>query len=166
MSEGKYPTPCPGERFTDGESDEDLAARATRAVDEVIMPHVRSAARAGRAEHIALVSHGICIGALIRALLKRDSRNVVSMREYTGMQNTAWARVVIKMQDVADGTAMNLADTHSLIVTVMDFGRVDHLVKLKLNAGGIGKIAYDPKQRDIRTFFTGAAKSVSTELRE
>lgn len=166
MSEGKYPTPCPGERFTDGESDEDLAARATRAVDEVIMPHVRSAARAGRAEHIALVSHGICIGALIRALLKRDSRNVVSMREYTGMQNTAWARVVIKMQDVADGTAINLADTHSLIVTVMDFGRVDHLVKLKLNAGGIGKIAYDPKQRDIRTFFTGVAKSVSTELRE
>lgn len=162
MSEGKYPTPRPGECFTDGESDEDLAARATRAVDEVIMPHVRSAGRGGRAEHIALVSHGICIGALIRALLKRDSRNAVPMREYAGMQNTAWARVVIKMQDVADGTAMNLTNVRPLIVTVMDFGRADHLVKLKLNAGGTGKIAYDPKQRDIRAFFNGAAKSVAT----
>ncbi|KAG2354571.1 histidine phosphatase superfamily [Suillus spraguei] len=132
MSEGKYPTPRPGECFTDGESDEDLAARATRAVDEVIMPHVRSA-----------------------------GRNAVPMREYAGMQNTAWARVVIKMQ--ANGTAMNLTNVRPLIVRVMDFGRADHLVKLKLNAGGTGKIAYDPKQRDIRAFFNGAAKSVATK---
>ncbi|KAG1852444.1 histidine phosphatase superfamily [Suillus subalutaceus] len=165
MSEGKYPTPRPGERFTDGESDEDLAARATQAVDEVIMPHVRSAARAGRAEHIALVSHGLCIGALIFALLKRDSRNVTPTREYTGMQNTAWARVVIKMQDVAEDTPIDLTDedTLPLIVTMMDFGRADHLVKLKFNAGGTGKIAYDPKQQDIRAFFSGAAKTVVTK---
>ncbi|KAG2125013.1 phosphoglycerate mutase-like protein [Suillus bovinus] len=165
MSEGKYPTPNPGERFTNGESDEDLAARAMQAVDEVIMPHVRSAVQAGRAEHIALVSHGLCIRALICALLKRDSRNVAPTRGYTGMQNTAWARVIIKMQDVSDGTSMDLIDedTHPLIVTVMDFGRADHLTKLKLNAGGTGKIAYDPKQRDIRAFFSGAAKNVITE---
>lgn len=165
ISEGKYPTPRPGECFTDGESDEDLAARAMRAVDEVIMPHVRSAARAGHTEHIALVSHGICIGALICALLKRDSSNVTPTREYTGMQNTAWARVVIKMQDVADGTLIDLTDegTHPLIVTVMDFGRADHLGKLKLNAGGTGKIAYDPKQRDIRAIFSGAVKTVATK---
>ncbi|KAG2036179.1 histidine phosphatase superfamily [Suillus americanus] len=168
MSEGKYPTPGPGECFTDGESDKDLAVRATRAVDEVVMPHVRSATRAGRAEHIALVSHGLCIGALICALLKRDSGNVAPTREYSGMQNTAWTRVVIKMQDVADSTPIDFTDedTHSLIVTVMDFGRADHLVKLKLNAGGTGKIAYDPKQRDIRAFFSGAAKTVATKRYE
>jgi hypothetical protein len=33
----------------------------------------------------------------------------------------------------------------------------------KLNAGGTGKIAYDPNQRDIRAFFSGAAKTVATE---
>jgi hypothetical protein len=33
----------------------------------------------------------------------------------------------------------------------------------KLNAGGTGKIAYDPKQRDIRAFFSGAANTVATE---
>ncbi|KAG1775107.1 phosphoglycerate mutase-like protein, partial [Suillus placidus] len=165
MSEGRYPTPRPGERFTDGESDEDLAARAMQAVNEVIMPHVRSAARAGRAEHIALVSHGLCIGALIRALLTRDSSKVAPTREYTGMQNTAWARVVIKMQDVANSTPVDLADedTPPLIVTATDFGRADHLVKLKLSAGGTGKIAHDPKQRDIRAFFSGAAKTVATK---
>lgn len=168
ISEGKYPAPRPGERFPDGESDEDLAARATQAVDEVIVPHVRSAARAGRAEHIALVSHGLCIGALIRALLKRDSSRVAPTREYTGMQNTAWARVVINMQGFADGTPIDFADedTHPLIVTAMDFGRADHLVKLKINAGGTGKIAYDPKQRDIRAFFSGAANTVATEQSE
>ncbi|KAG2135085.1 phosphoglycerate mutase-like protein [Suillus clintonianus] len=165
MDEGKYPTPRPGECFTDGESDEDLAARAMQAVDEVIMPHVRGAARAGRVEHIALVSHGIYIGALICALLKRDSRNVVPTHEYTGMQNTAWARVVITIQGVVDGTPIDLADedTPPLIVTATDFGRADHLVTLKPNAGGTGKIAYDPKQQDIRAFFSGATKADATE---
>ncbi|KAG2102590.1 histidine phosphatase superfamily [Suillus cothurnatus] len=156
MSEGKYPIPRPGEHFTDGESDEDFAARATRAVEDIIMPHVHSAVRAGRAEHIALVSHGLCIGALICALLKRDSSNVAP---------TPWARVVVKMQDIADGTPIDLTDeyTHPLIVTVMDFGRTDHLIKLKPNAGGTGKIAYDPKQRDIRAFFSGTAMTTATE---
>ena len=98
MSEGKYPALLPGERFPGGESDEDLAARAARAVDEVIIPHVRSAVREGHAEHIALVSHGLFIGALIAALLKKDSSGVSSTREYTGMQNTAWARMIIDLQ--------------------------------------------------------------------
>ncbi|KAG1908754.1 phosphoglycerate mutase [Suillus fuscotomentosus] len=164
MSEGKYPTPLPGERFTDGESDEDLAARAMQAVDEVIMPHVRSAMRARRAEHIALVSHGLCIRALICALLERDSRNISPSRGYTGMQNTAWARAIIEMQDVADGTPLEITDEDNpLIVTVTDFGRTDHLAKLKPNAGGTGKIAYDPKQRDIRAFFDGAANTKDCE---
>jgi broad specificity phosphatase PhoE len=98
VSEGKYPTPLPGEHFPDGESDKDLAARAARAIDEIIIPHVRSAARVGHAEHIALVSHGLFIGALIAALLKMNSSGVASTRKYTGMQNTAWARVVIELQ--------------------------------------------------------------------
>ncbi|KAG1865644.1 histidine phosphatase superfamily [Suillus tomentosus] len=162
MSEGKYPTPLPGERFTGGESDEDLAARAMRAVDEVIMPHARSAMRTRRAEHIALVSHGLCIRALICALLERDSRSITPSRGYTGMQNTAWARVIIEMQ--ANGTPLEITDEDNpLIVTVTDFGRTDHLVKLKPNAGGTGKIAYDPKQRDIRAFFDGAANTKDCE---
>lgn len=164
MDEGKYPAPLPGECFTGGESDEDLAARAMQAVDEVIMPHVRSAMRARRAEHIALVSHGLCIRALIRALLERDSRNITPSRGYTGMQNTAWARVIIEIRDVGDGTPLEITDEDNpLIVTVTDFGRTDHLVKLKPNAGGTGKIAYDPKQRDIRTFFDGAANTKDCE---
>jgi len=98
VSEGKYPPPLPGEHFPDGESDKDFEARAVRAVDEIIIPHVRSAARVGHAEHIALVSHGLFIGALIAALLKMNSSGVASTRKYTGMQNTAWARVVIELQ--------------------------------------------------------------------
>ncbi|KAG1741826.1 phosphoglycerate mutase-like protein [Suillus paluster] len=165
MSEDKYPALLPGERFTEGESDEDLAARAVQAVDEVIMPHLRSASRAGRAEHIALVSHGLYIGALITALLKRDSSGVSPTREYIGMQNTAWARVVIKVQGVADGTPIDFVDEHTppLVIIATDFGRADHLVTLKPNVGGTGKIAYDPKQRDIRAFFSGATKAVDTE---
>lgn len=33
----------------------------------------------------------------------------------------------------------------------------------KPDAGGTGRIAYDPKQRDIRAFFSGATKAVATE---
>jgi hypothetical protein len=33
----------------------------------------------------------------------------------------------------------------------------------KHNAGGTGKIAYDLKQRDIRAFFSGVAKTAATE---
>jgi hypothetical protein len=82
-----------------------------------------------------------------------------------------------------DGTPTNLADEGMppLIIKATDFGRADHLLTLvrspifnitvhflycplqKLNAGGTGKIAYDPKQRDIRAFFSGATTAVAIE---
>jgi len=86
------------------------------------------------------------------------------------------------MQGIADGTPVNLADEEipPLIVKATDFGRADHLVTVvrslilsiiwlpllssqKPNSGGTGKIAYDPKQRDIRAFFSGATKAFTTE---
>lgn len=60
-------------KFPEGESLEDVAVRATRAVDELIMPQVRLAAKEGKKNvHIAIVSHGLCISELVPALLQKD----------------------------------------------------------------------------------------------
>ncbi|KAG1741820.1 uncharacterized protein EDB91DRAFT_1336202 [Suillus paluster] len=127
------------------------------------MPHVRNA------EHIALVSHGLYIDALVAALLKRDSSGIAPTREYTGMKNTAWARVVIKVQACRalrmGHQYISLTKTLPLwsYLIVTDFSHADHLVSLNSNTCGTGKIAYDQRQREIRVSFSGTTKAVATE---
>lgn len=63
FAEGKFPMlDGRDEKFTNGESLDDLALRAARAINELVMPHVWKAAREGRkGVHVAIVSHGLCI---------------------------------------------------------------------------------------------------------
>ena len=60
------------DKFPDGESVNDLAARAGRAVEECVMKHVWEALKTGEKQHMALVSHGVCISEMITALWRKD----------------------------------------------------------------------------------------------
>ena len=57
------------DKFPDGESLDDLADRAEKAVDELLFPFLFQALKEGKSGvHIAVVSHGLCISELVAAL--------------------------------------------------------------------------------------------------
>lgn len=87
------------QRFPEGESVDDLYARATKAIDELVMPHVWRAAREGKkGVHIALASHGLCISELIPALLVKDESGKHPGDQYRGLHNTAWTRLTVEVE--------------------------------------------------------------------
>ena len=87
------------QKFPDGESLDDLAARAAQAIEQIVMPYVVKAAREGKKGlHIALVSHGLCISELIPALLKKDVSGRHPGHHFRGMLNTAWTRITVDVK--------------------------------------------------------------------
>lgn len=88
------------ERFPGGESLDDLAVRAEKAIDEVLVPYVWD--EAGEDAHVAVVSHGLFLSELIAALVKRvnftgTSKSVLP-REFRGMKNTGWTKVLVTVK--------------------------------------------------------------------
>lgn len=62
-AEGKFPVLSGrAEKFPGGESIDDLAERASQAIEELVMPKVWKAVREGKkGVNVAVVSHGLCI---------------------------------------------------------------------------------------------------------
>ncbi|KZT65800.1 phosphoglycerate mutase-like protein [Daedalea quercina L-15889] len=161
FARGLYPVlQSRSQRFPEGESLDDLAARAKKAVDELLMPYVWSAARGGEEGlHIAIVSHGLCISELIPSLLVRDQSGVHPGHRYRGLLNTAWTKVTVKVKGAKEGELMDFPDNNPppLEVKVTDFNRHEHLDNVARQKGGIGSAEYDPNQQSIRAFFGGSA---------
>lgn len=99
MAKGVYPVLHGNdEKFPDGESVNDVALRAREAIITLVLPHVWQTAKEGKAGvHVAVVGHGLCISQLISQLLKM-SANQDEERNYRGLWNTAWTRVVIESE--------------------------------------------------------------------
>ncbi|KAF8583352.1 phosphoglycerate mutase [Ramaria rubella] len=147
-------------KFPGAESLNDLAIRANRAVEELILPWIWDVERGfgkGEAEvHLAVVSHGLCISELVSALVKRDADGYGHGGDYRGLVNTAWSRVTVALKD--EGVILTPASIDKatpLVVRVTHVNQHDHLAGIKRQKGGIGSTAYDPKQKDIREFFGG-----------
>ncbi len=87
------------DRFPQGESLDDLSLRAEQAISELVLPHVWSAARQGfKGVHVAVVSHGLCIGEMVPALLRKDHSGIPPQDQYRGLKNTAWIRVTVDVK--------------------------------------------------------------------
>ncbi|KAH9947560.1 phosphoglycerate mutase-like protein [Amylocystis lapponica] len=167
---GLFPViPNRTQKFPEGESLDDLAARAREAVDDIIMPHIRSAVRAGQKDiHMAVVSHGLCISELVCALVMKDVSGRHPGDRYRGLLNTAWTRVAVGVKDTRGGEPLELPSDHlpPLEVRVTEFNRHEHLNSVARQKGGIGSAAHDPSQQDIRAFFGGGATAKQTENEE
>jgi len=99
FQEGKYPILYESESnvaFPGGESALDLLKRGETVVREVVLPHVLSTARTGQEEHIVLVSHGLCIAAIVGGLVRILGRD--TWKRKGPMVNTGWNRVQIRVQ--------------------------------------------------------------------
>ena len=85
------------DRFPGGESIKDLGERAKSALEKLVLPHVWQAAKEGKTgTHLAVVSHGLCVGELISELLKMNAEQGRKFESH--LKNTAWTRVVIDIE--------------------------------------------------------------------
>ena len=131
FAEGKFPVLSgKAEKFPEGESVDNLAARAGQAIEELVMPKVWEAVREGKkGVNVAVVSHGLCISEvgviifryeiadlmiciqLIPALLKKGS-NSLSRMDYRGLMNTAWTRLIIDVEASPPSSLLSLVLTN------------------------------------------------------
>jgi len=161
IAEGVYPVPHGNdEKFPEGESMNELAQRAKEAIAALVLPHVWQTANEGKTSiHVAVVSHGLCISQMISELLKMSAKHDEE-RDYRGLLNTAWTRVVIDIEGAQEGQPMAMdKERPLLVIRVTDVNRHSHTNNIKRQKGGIGSAAYDPKQKDIMAFFGGKAES-------
>lgn len=87
------------EKFPNGESLNDVAARAERFMNDLVLkPYLSRAISSGVEDvHVAVVSHGLCISELVPALLRWNDGSA-STEDYRGLQNTAWTRVTVQVK--------------------------------------------------------------------
>jgi broad specificity phosphatase PhoE len=109
MAKGVYPMLYRNdEKFPEGESIDELAQRANRANTALVLPHVWQAAKEGKTGiHIAVVSHGLCISQMISELLKMSAKQ--DERDYRGLLNTAWTRLVIDIEVRTHGQMIDIS---------------------------------------------------------
>ncbi|KAH6911399.1 histidine phosphatase superfamily [Coprinopsis sp. MPI-PUGE-AT-0042] len=151
------------ERFPGGESKNDVAARARRFVQEVLMPYVRQEDEGKEGLHIAVVSHGLIIPELISILWRMDKNPVMQETELRGnlrgMRNTGWTRVEFGLQEeenaaAADGYRSQNSAFKTHKIRFLHVNSHAHLSSLTRQKGGISRLAHDPGQKDIRAFFS------------
>lgn len=148
--DGQYPVLFErDERFPSGETLNDVAVRAERAIrDLVLKTYLSRAISSGTQDvHVAMVSHGLCISELVPALLKRNDGSLPT-KDYRGLMNTAWTRVTVqakvtfvtfrrlcltkRVQPSAAVPQVNgeLENLPPLIVTVTDVNRHEHILNV------------------------------------
>ena len=100
MAKGVYPMlHGSDDKFPGGESSNELAQRAHKAIATLVLPHVWQAAKEGKTGiHVAVVSHGLCILQMISEFLKMSAKQAIGIVDYHGLLNTAWTRLVIDIE--------------------------------------------------------------------
>lgn len=160
-----------------GESRDDVAARASRALDQFLMPHiVDGKGLQGSSINVVIVSHGIFISELIGEILRRSPCGQGGTWK-SGLVNTGWTRLLLGLEEEANQWEANsssesapfegaattastpsshlVASDHSprLFVRVTATNQISHLDGLKRQRGGIGSAMFDAKQRSLHDFF-------------
>jgi len=151
-AKGKFPALYTRhENFPGGESLDDVARRADDVIEEILIPQLLQEQQDGSTRTVALFSHGLFIAELIAAVIRRDLdyKGNVDVRSLRGMKNTAWTRLEVKIKE---GPAQEHNRATAFAVTVTGVNRHAHLSNLHRQKGGIGNLALDPAQQDIRTF--------------
>ncbi|KAF8733475.1 hypothetical protein AX14_003789 [Amanita brunnescens Koide BX004] len=135
-------------KFPEGESLDDLAIRAKRALRECVLAHFTEYVANGGKEdvHVVAVSHGLCISEMTAALVALDPQ-ADHAKSYRGLLNTAWIRAEISVRESFTGP-FDVSNPAPLEVKVTHFNNLDHLKTLDTAA--------EAELDDARRFFAGA----------
>ncbi|KAL1407048.1 hypothetical protein Q8F55_006461 [Vanrija albida] len=163
--EGGY-TRMPGRdfKFPEGETLNDVRKRANEAIAQFVEPAIKeSQGQLAGSKHLVFVAHGIFNHEFIGAILARRPEGI-NQWEYRGMTNTGWTRLEVGYEGEVPGQAdsgaiqpeyFNGLPPFNAKILVADV--TSHLDQVHRQKGGIGSSAHDQKQRDIRSFFSGAS---------
>jgi len=90
------------ENYPGGESLEDVRRRAEAFVEDTLMSLIKNSEEGNQKPSIAgVVSHGIFIGELVAALLRKGGRSSEGNTDnFRGMRNTAWTKVEVRVVPV------------------------------------------------------------------
>jgi len=158
--------------FKPKETHQSMATRTDTFLDEIIHPLL--AAELEHESTVAVVSHGIILSILWRALLQRLGPRSVSFGpevsvlkgskplEYLpGWSNTGYLELDIKPVPVRPSSdappPANIASVISMMsgyqMLIKTVNGKDHLSNLKRTRGGVGSTAFDAKQKNLEGFF-------------
>ncbi|KAH6608306.1 hypothetical protein Trco_004619 [Trichoderma cornu-damae] len=145
-------------RAPDSETADSMKTRVDAFLDEHLLPLLSSQADA-TSSACAIVSHGIILGVLYRALCARVSRGGITVDPNPSAasslisppfwDNTGFLECMVSMTGA-------LADEDKSLLLKLHVKRVNctlHLKDLKKTRGGIGSAAFDEKQRTLTSFF-------------
>ncbi|KAF8827629.1 hypothetical protein HHX47_DHR4000426 [Lentinula edodes] len=85
------------DRFPGGESRKDLAARAERVIDELLLPYILNTT-GPVPSHVAVVSHGLFIREIVDALYRREFGGEGMQNNHRGLSNTGWTKVIVNVK--------------------------------------------------------------------
>ncbi|KAF4617707.1 hypothetical protein D9613_006108 [Agrocybe pediades] len=187
FAKGKFPALYTREaKFPGGESLDELAERAEVVISDIITAEVLKEHESNRQRTVAIFSHGIFIAELVAAILNKDSQNRsgITNRELRGMHNTGCTSLNVTLKvfvffcmgfsslkrspvhKVSHHQAQGQPATTSVksrnvtfCVQTKGIDRHVHLSNLHRQKGGIGSLAHDPAQQDIRAFLGSQQRS-------
>ncbi|KAI1349399.1 histidine phosphatase superfamily [Xylaria sp. FL0043] len=150
-----------GKKFGNKEKDDGselpvcMRLRIDRFLDRHLGPIIDQLAAENAA--IVIVSHGIILNVLLKALLSRYPPQLSSSKvlgERSGSEHLApWSNTGVLQ------ARLELShSTQSFRMIVEQTNNLDHLQGLKKTRGGIGSAKFDSRQRTMDSFFTSASK--------
>ncbi|PPQ91673.1 hypothetical protein CVT25_012886 [Psilocybe cyanescens] len=167
-AKGKYPAlHTRQQKFPGGESLDEMAQRAEAIVNGIISLELLKEKDESKTRTVAIVSHGLFIGELVAAIVRRDVdfQGNLDVRDLRGMRNTGWTRLEVSLKPdsgdrrLSSDTSSNAQTSPALVVRLNEINRYSHLSNLHRQKGGIGSSTHDPAQQDIRSFLAGKQKS-------
>lgn len=139
---------------SDAETADSMTARANRFLDE----HILSAMSSGVT--CIVVSHGLMLGSLFRALSTKLQGRVTTASEAQAVP--AWSNTGYTEVTLSGIRPLTTPETPllwgSVKMHVMCVNATTHLHGLRKTRGGIGSAAFDTKQRIVDSFFKNAKR--------
>ncbi|KAJ8109442.1 hypothetical protein ONZ43_g6134 [Nemania bipapillata] len=150
------------EKDDGSESPESMRKRIDRFFDQHLSPIIGQLAAEGAT--VVVVSHGIILNVLLKALLSRyppkSASSLIGDRpgseHLAPWSNTGVLQAIIEPLDNCTSPHMDGAKTIHMLVEHTN--NLDHLQGLKKTRGGIGSAKFDSRQRTMDSFFASASK--------
>ncbi|RYC60143.1 hypothetical protein CHU98_g6076 [Xylaria longipes] len=158
-----------GKKFRKRENDDDselhisMCLRINRFLDHHLSPIIDQPAAENAA--VVVVSHGVILNVLLKALLSRyplKSASSPLMGERLSSEYLApWSNTGVLQASLEPSSSNASPQLHSAKKVHMKVeltNNVDHLQGLKKTGGGIGSAKFDSKQRTMDSFFASASR--------
>ncbi|KAI1418809.1 histidine phosphatase superfamily [Xylaria sp. FL1777] len=151
------------EHHDGSESPEVMRLRIDRFLDHHLGPIIDQLA----AENVTVVvvSHGIILNVLLKALLSRYPPNSPSLQLTGGRSDSdylaPWSNTGVlqaRLEFPGSNALLQVHSTKAVHMVIEHTNNVDHLQGLKKTRGGIGSAKFDSRQRTMDSFFISASK--------